>query len=416
MKASIIAIGDELLIGQVLDTNSNWLSSEITSLGVKLQEVSIVADQSSSISSQLKNQLSNSDIVILTGGLGPTKDDVTKETLADFFGVDSKLDQETLDRITKWFEHRGIDMIEANRDQAVVPSNCIVLQNTLGTAPGMWFDHKGKAIVSLPGVPYEMMQLFKQEVVPRIIDLKGSESAIAHSTLVVADIAESMLSKHLEEYEKTLPSGIQLSYLPNFQNIRLRLTDYKPEQNNINDAYMRLKSEVNQYLIAEGDKQIEEIVGELLLGQNATVSFAESCTGGNIAHLMTSVPGSSRYFEGGLVAYSYNIKEDMLGIDIDILKEHGAVSEDVVEQMAVSVRNKMNTDYALAVSGIAGPGGGLPNKPVGTVWVAVCNKMEVRSKLFHFRGDRQKVIQHTTSKALDFLRTLIMEQKDMIQI
>jgi nicotinamide-nucleotide amidase len=416
MKASIIAIGDELLIGQVLDTNSKWLASQLTSLGIKVQAISIIADQASSITSELSKQLNESDLVIFTGGLGPTKDDVTKEALADFFEVEYKLDSQSLERMSNWFEKKGMGMIEENRQQAYVPSNCTVLQNTLGTAPGMWFDYMKKSIVSLPGVPYEMKQLFIDEVTPKLLKQKGADNAITHQTLVVSGIAESMLSKQLDNFEQELPRGIQLSYLPNFQNLRLRLTNYKPREHDLNEAYNQLKKEVQDYLIAEGDKQIEEIVGELLLEQKATVSFAESCSGGNIAHLMTSVPGSSRYFEGGMVAYSYSVKENQLGIDPKLLLDHGAVSQEIVELMATSVREKMNTDYALAVSGIAGPGGGQPNKPVGTVWISVCNREQVMSKVFHFTGDRQKVIQHTTSKALEYLRALITKRMEMTEI
>jgi nicotinamide-nucleotide amidase len=414
MKASIVAIGDELLIGQVLDTNSSWLASELTKQGIKVQSVSVIADQASPILSALESESKQSDIIIFTGGLGPTKDDITKETLADYFGVGLRTDQDTLDRISSWFAKRGIELIEENIDQAKIPENCTVLPNYVGTAPGMWFDHQSKIIVSLPGVPYEMMELFVKEVLPRILEKRGSEEAIEHRTLVVSGIPESLLSKHLNNFEARLPEGLQLSYLPNFQNIRLRLTNYKPVSNDLSAVYSDLRSEVREYLIAEGDKQIVEIIGDMLLAKQASVSFAESCTGGNIAHEMTSVPGSSRYFEGGIVAYSYNIKESNLGIDHKFLVEHGAVSPEVVEAMATAIRRRMNTDFALAVSGIAGPGGGTPSKPVGTVWIAVCDKNSVHSRVFHFRGDRQKVIRHTTSRALDYLRELISGKLEMM--
>lgn len=414
MKASIVAIGDELLIGQVLDTNSSWLASQLTKQGIKVQSISLIADHSRAINDAIHSKLQESDLIIFTGGLGPTKDDITKETLADFFGVGLKTDEETLDRISQWFSKRGFELVQENIDQAKVPENCTVLPNFVGTAPGMWFEHEGKYLVSLPGVPYEMMELFTNMVLPKLESVQGAEAAIEHKTLVVSGIPESMLSKHLTNFEAGMPSNMQLSYLPNFQNIRLRLTDYTPVKNNLSEVYERLKMEVKDYLIAEGDKQIEEIVGEMLLERGATVSFAESCSGGNIAHLMTSVPGSSRYFEGGVVAYSYNIKETNLGIDHEYLLKHGAVSQEVVEQMAEAVRLNMNTDFSLAVSGIAGPGGGTPSKPVGTVWVAASSKHKLVSKVFHFRGDRQKVINHTTSKALDYLRELIQSTDEMM--
>lgn len=412
MKASIIAIGDELLIGQVQDTNSSWLANELTSLGIKIQSISLIADHDRAIVQTLKDQLEQSDFIIFTGGLGPTKDDVTKETLASFFGVDFKLDQSTLDRITKWFESRNRMMIQENKDQALIPANAEVLPNYVGTAPGMWFEENDAIVVSVPGVPYEMMELFEKQIKPRLEKMVKSESAIEHRTLVVSGIPESILSKELTDYEENLPNDMQLSYLPNFQIIRLRLTDYKPDgSGRVDYAYERLQKEVKEHLIALGDFRIEEIIGNMLLEQGATVSFAESCTGGNIAHRMTSVPGSSRYFEGGIVAYSYDIKETNLGISHELLLEFGAVSKEIVEAMAVSVRERMNTTYSIAVSGIAGPGGGMPNKPVGTVWIAASSENEVKSKMFHFRGDRQKVIRHTTSMALEFLRRLVNSQE-----
>jgi len=409
MKASIIAIGDELLIGQVQDSNSSWLASEFSKMGVKVQSISIIADYGPLLVQEIEESKRESNIIILTGGLGPTKDDVTKETLRDYFNVDYVQDVPTLERITSWFEKRGMDLIEQNIEQSMVPANCEVLPNHIGTAPGMWFTDGETIIVSVPGVPYEMKALFTQSVAPKILQLNSIDEVIEHKTLVVSGIPESLLSKELENFEAELPDDMQLSYLPNFQAIRLRLTDYKAiKPSRIEPAFEMLKAEVADYIIAEADQQIEEIVGQLLLSEKSTVSFAESCTGGNIAHKMTSVPGSSMYFEGGIVAYSYDVKEGSLGISQEILQKYGAVSQEVVEAMAKSIRVKMNTDYSLAVSGIAGPGGGMPNKPVGTVWIAVSSKETCKSQLFHFRGDRQKVIQHTTANALEFLRRLIV--------
>ena len=414
IQATIITIGDELLIGQVIDTNSAYIAQALNRIGVGVKNRIAVGDSKNDIVEALSNASKNSNIVILTGGLGPTADDITKPLLNEFFGGKLVIHQPTLDHITDIFVNRHKrPMIERNRKQAEVPDVCEVLFNETGTAPGMLFKKEGVFVFSLPGVPHEMRYLTNHHVIPSIVK-NFTTSPIMHRTLLTAGIGESFLAELIADFENNLPENIKLAYLPNFGMVRLRLTSSGLDENelktSIEEAFAKLKIAVADYLVTDEDENMEVVVGKLLKAKNQTVATAESCTGGFIGHLLSKHAGSSQFYTGGIISYDNRIKTEFLDVPVPILQTVGAVSQEAVEQMAKSVREKMNTDYAVSVSGIMGPSGQTDEKPLGMVWIGVANKEKVYSKVFYLRFDRLRNIEVTANQAINLLRLLIINK------
>ena len=415
IKVSIITIGDELLIGQVIDTNSAWMAQELNKAGIKVNRRVAVGDDWNEIWKALDEESANADVILITGGLGPTADDITKPLLCEYFNGKMVISQEALDNVIHIFENiHKRPVTERNRKQAEVPDNCKVIVNTRGTAPCMWFEKDKKIFVSMPGVPHEMKGLMEDNIIPELTKI-FTLPFICHRTLVTYGIGESSLADKIQDFENALPAHIKLAYLPNYGIVRLRLTssgiNKEETESEIENLFHQLQQEVKEFLVTNEDAPMEKVVGQLLLKNNETISTAESCTGGYIAHLLTSISGSSAYFDGSMVTYSYQAKENLLGVKNETLVNFGAVSEEVVKEMATGLLQKMKTNYAIAVSGVMGPGGGSPDKPVGSVWVAVGNKEKIVAKLFHFRFDRQKNIQLTAMNALNMMRLFIIENK-----
>ena len=414
IKASIITIGDELLIGQVIDTNSAYIAQALNKIGVQINNRIAVGDNKESITEALINTSSKCNIVIITGGLGPTADDITKPLLNEFFGGKLVIHQPTLEHITDIFVNKyKRPLIDRNIKQAEVPDVCEVLFNENGTAPGMQFKKGEVLFFALPGVPHEMKGLVDKYVVPKIQNFFSTPS-IEHRTLLTAGIGESFLAEQISDFELALPSNIKLAYLPNFGMVRLRLTgtgnDSKLLNSNINELFAQLKVKVAEYLVTDLDESMEMVVGRILKDKKQTVATAESCTGGFIGHLLSKHAGSSQFYTGGVISYDNRIKTEYLDVPADILQTVGAVSKEAVEQMAMAVREKMNTDYGVSVSGIMGPSGQTEEKPLGMVWIGVANKEKVHSKVFYLRFDRSRNIEVTATQAINLLRLLIINK------
>ncbi len=414
IQATIITIGDELLIGQVIDTNSAYIAQALNKIGVSVSNRIAVGDSKEAIIDALNNASANNNVVILTGGLGPTADDITKPLLNEYFGGKMVIHQPTLEHITDIFvnKHKR-PMIDRNRKQAEVPDVCEVLFNETGTAPGMLFKKDGVFYFSLPGVPHEMRFLTDKHVIPTIQN-SFTTQPILHRTLLTAGIGESFLAELIADLENELPSFIKLAYLPNFGMVRLRLTATGKDENelttNINAAFAKLKLAVAEYLVTDQDENMEVVVGKLLKQNNQTVSTAESCTGGYIGHLLSKHGGSSQFYTGGIISYDNRIKTEFLNVPEHILQTVGAVSQEAVEQMAKSVRESMKTDFAVSVSGIMGPSGQTDEKPLGMVWIGVASKEKVVSKVFYLRFDRLRNIEVTANQAINLLRLLIINK------
>jgi nicotinamide-nucleotide amidase len=413
IHAAIITIGDEILIGQITDTNSAWLGQELGKMGIRVNYRSSVGDVKEHIIHALDQAKKYADIIITTGGLGPTKDDVTKQTFCEYFNTSLIENKEVLEWVTKIFRMRKMPMIDSNRFQAMVPANCEVLFNNTGTAPGMLFREGEKIIISLPGVPFEMKNIFEEHCSPTI---KKSFilPSIIHRTIQTTSIGESFLAEKIKDWENKLPSHINLAYLPSVGQVRLRLSGYSDDLSSLtiemNDIISDLYNYTGEYIFGEEDTSLQKAVGELLKTNNTSLSTAESCTGGYLAHLITSVPGSSSYYKGSIIAYDNKIKMAELGVSSDILNSVGAVSEACVKQMAQSVRLKMKTDYGIATSGIAGPDGGTVEKPVGTVWIAISSSSTTFAKQFNMGDNRERTILRTALQGLDMLRKTILEE------
>lgn len=411
MRAEIITIGDELLIGQVVDTNSAWLGQMLNKFNIKIHRINSISDNADEIKLQLTECLNRSELIIVTGGLGPTKDDITKKTLAEFFGMGWRTDAIVLAQLEAFFKNRGREMLEVNKLQAELPDACTTLYNEWGTAPGMWFEHNGKIIISMPGVPYEMKNIFEFKALP-LINERFSQPKLLHQTIVTINVPESILAKRIESVEDHLPSYIKLAYLPNWNIVRLRLTGVEQEGKDLVKEIAQHTEAIIEILgdavVANEDLSMAEIVFNLLSAKNQTLSIAESCTGGYISHQMTMIPGASKVFVGSVVSYSNSVKHHQLGVESTLFETVGAVSEQVVTQMVEGVRERLTTDYAIAVSGIAGPGGGSVEKPVGTVVIGVCNKDTTLVQTYHFIGDRSNVIGRSNNMAFDMLRRLIL--------
>jgi nicotinamide-nucleotide amidase len=410
MKAEIITIGDELLIGQVIDTNSAWIGQHLNSLGISLYQRTACGDNKEQILACLNDASLRSDIIILTGGLGPTKDDITKKTLCEYFNTSLVIDEKVLEWVTRIFRVRKMPMLEINLQQAQVPSNCKTLWNRSGTAPGMWFDINNKIFISLPGVPFEMKVIFEEEVTP-LLKQKFELPFIYHRTLQTCSIGESFLAEKIKDIENELPSHIKLAYLPSVGAVRLRLSAYgNNEENLINEVNIicnKMYENIGEYIFGENNDSLSEVVGNLLKQKNKTLATAESCTGGFIAHQITSIPGSSKYFIGSIISYDNKIKQQELNVTNDTLLNDGAVSEECVKQMSSAILNKFGVDYAIATSGVAGPDGGTDEKPVGTVWIAIASIHEVVTKKFNMGDNRERTILRTSLMALDMLRKML---------
>ncbi len=401
MNLSVIAIGDELLIGQVTDTNSGEIARHINPYGWQVNDVQVVSDNPSDIKRSIDRAFELSDVVLTTGGLGPTKDDLTKQVLRDYFGGELKEDPEVLRNVREVIEKRGLKLNDLTAMQAIVPTSCQVIQNRVGTAPIMWFERDGKVLVAMPGVPFETREMFQSEVFPRLLERFHTDEAVEHRTVMVSDISESKLAMELDEWESSLPSWLHLAYLPKPGLIRLRLDGRHHDADFLKSVIERYRLEllerVKEHLLFDDDRSVAEILLHYLNRNHLTVATAESCTGGNIAHEITSVPGSSSAMMGGVVAYSNEVKMRLLGVPADMLAAHGAVSRPVAEAMAEGARKATGADVAIATSGIAGPGGGTPEKPVGTVCIAVSTPDGTESQTYHFPGNRQRVIDRATT-------------------
>lgn len=408
VRVSVITIGDELLIGQVIDTNSAWIGQELNKIGVWVHRRLAVGDEWNEIWKALDDESAVSNVILITGGLGPTADDITKPLLCEYFGGKLITDEATLEHISYLFTEvfkRPLPLLESNRRQALVPDVATVLKNEVGTAPNMLFEKDGKMFISMPGVPHEMKAAMNNHVLP-LLQQRFQLPYIGHRTLLTAGIGESFLAERIKGFESSLPSNIKLAYLPNYGMVRLRLTaqgDKEKTERELNERFAILKEEVKDVLAVDEDIPFEILVGKLLRQHNKTVSTAESCTGGYIAHLITSIAGSSDYFKGSVVSYSNSIKENILQVKNETLSTVGAVSEETVKEMISGVLKMMQTDYAVAVSGIMGPGGGSEDKPVGTVWIAVGNAEKIETKRMHFRFDRKRNIELTAVNALYLL-------------
>lgn len=402
MKAIIITIGDEILMGQILDTNSQYIARKLTQIGMEITEILSIPDKRDEIYETVEYAMEEADLILVTGGLGPTKDDVTKKVLAEYFGSHLVMNPQVLEWLEEMLKGRGLSMNEGNRSQALLPDNCRILRNLKGTASGMWFEKGWKSLISLPGVPFEMEYLMDAYVIP---DLKAKypHLQLEYRMLKVYDIPESQLAQHLKKWEDGLNDGLALAYLPSPGLVKLRLTAKGEGVNLLEKVYESLKRELKGLKYTEGEDSIEKQLGELLREKGATVATAESCTGGYIAHLITSVAGSSDYFKGSVVAYANPVKESVLRVDSKDLERNGAVSEAVVLQMAEGVRKVMGVDYAISTSGIAGPAGGTAEKPVGTVWIGIATPKKSYARLFVFSYTRERNIAKAASKALEML-------------
>ena len=412
VNASIITIGDELLIGQTIDTNSAFIGTELNKIGVWVKRRIAVGDIKEDILQALAEQSKTSQIIIITGGLGPTADDITKPALCEYFGSELVVNEEALQNVKDIFTRLKRPLIERNIKQAEVPHNCTVLPNTRGTAPGMWFEKDGVIYVSLPGVPHEMKGLIELSVIPKLKE-HFTLPVVLHRTLLTAGKGESEVAELLKDFEAALPPHIKLAYLPSNGMVRLRLTGKAPEQETLarelDRQFSSLKALVQEWMVADEDIPIELAVSRLLKERGKTLSTAESCTGGYIAHLITSHSGSSQFFMGTVVSYANEVKEQVLGVRQATLSEFGAVSEQTVSEMAAGARRVLKTDYAIATSGIMGPEGGTPGKPIGTVWIAVAGPGGVRARQHFFRFDRRRNIELAAATALNMLRVYLLE-------
>jgi nicotinamide-nucleotide amidase len=403
MQVEIITIGDEILIGQIVDTNSAWMAAELNKAGFEVVQITSVHDNEKQITEALELALERADVVLFTGGIGPTKDDITKLTLCRYFGAELVFDAQVYADIEKLLKNRMRAMNELTKSQAMVPDKAVVISNPIGTAPITWFDKGEKVVVSMPGVPYEMKRAMEFEIIPRL-QKQFQPQAIIHKTSLVTGYPESALALKIADWENALPEQIHLAYLPHFNIVKLRLSaaqdDFVSTKNEIDRQVALLKVILGDAVIAEEDISLEELVGRHLRAAGKTLATAESCTGGHIAHRITTIAGSSAYFRGSVIAYSNEIKSRLLGVDEQVINRHGAVSEEVVRQMALGVADKLSADYVIATSGIAGPDGGTDEKPVGTVWIAVGTKDSLVSRRFQFSLDRQLNIERTTQTAL----------------
>jgi nicotinamide-nucleotide amidase len=407
ITAEILAIGDELLYGQTLDTNSHWISGELDKIGIKVVRRTTIGDIEEEIISAFAEAEKRADVILITGGLGPTSDDLTKPCLAKYFNCELQIHEEALAEVTEFFKSRGRELTELNRLQAALPTACIKITNPNGTAPGMWFDKGEKVFMSMPGVPHEMKMMITNYVIPRLLK-KYQMPVIHHKMIRTIGIGESMLAEKIENWEKALPPHIKLAYLPSLGEVKLRLTGTGQSLQALQDETDALTENLlefaGNYIYGYGEEPIEVVIGNTLRHKKLTLAIAESCTGGYLSHLITSVPGSSEYFLGSMIPYAYEIKMRQLGVKPETLEKFGAVSEPTIIEMANIVRAKFNTDIGVATSGIAGPGGATPDKPVGTVWIAYSDKHQTVTKKLQLSKDRMINIRMASTAVLNLIR------------
>lgn len=412
MNVHIVTVGDEILIGQITDTNSAWMATQLNLHGARIQGMSSISDELEDITTTLARLSEKVDVILMTGGLGPTKDDVTKKAIAQYYGTGFVFSQETYDRILGYFKRFGRKTTEAHRQQCFMPQNAELLTNNMGTAPGMWFDENDTVLVSMPGVPYEMKYLMENEVIPRL-KLRFPLHAIAHRTIQTIGEGESRIAERISDFEDSLPENIKLAYLPNLGRVRIRLSGIGEDQvaleAQLDGLVSELVPQIDDLVFGYHTDTIEEVIGKLLKEREMTLSTAESCTGGHVAHQITAVPGSSAYFMGSIVAYDNTVKQNLLGVKSETLAAHGAVSEACVIEMAAGVRQQLNTDIGISISGIAGPTGGTPEKPVGTIWMAISNGERTVTRKLQLGKNRVLNIKYTSNQALNLVRQMLLE-------
>lgn len=415
IKAEIIAIGDELLYGQIIDTNSHWISQELDLIGVRVIRRTTVGDNKTDILSAFHQAEQRADIILITGGLGPTNDDLTKSLLAEYFDCDIELVPEALEAVRTFFEKRGRELTLTNQMQAHLPTKCQYVPNEVGTAPGMWFEENGCVWMSMPGVPHEMKKLMTDFVLPKVKSLYELP-IIFHRVVRTVGIGESWLADLIKNWEESLPSHIRLAYLPSLGQVRMRLTafgdDLESLRNEVDLQIEAIKPLIDKYIYGYDQESLEEAIGRLLIQENKKIALAESCSGGYISHLITSIPGSSAYFQGALVPYHNTFKSRILDVKEKVLEEFGAVSQQTIIEMAENIRTLFNADFGLASSGIAGPGGGWADKPVGTVWIACAFEGKTITKKLQLTQDRILNIQLTGVAVLNLLRNCILEKTE----
>jgi nicotinamide-nucleotide amidase len=407
ITAELLTIGDEILYGQIVDTNSQWMSVALSDIGVKVIRKTTVGDQESEILTAFAEAESRADIVLITGGLGPTSDDLTKPCLAKYFNCEIRMHDEALAEVTEFFKSRGRELTEINRQQAALPVCCEKVTNKMGTAPGMWFAQHGKIFVSMPGVPHEMKRMMSDIIIPKL-QQTFKTPVIQHTVIRTVGIGESFLAEKIAPWEKSLPDHIKLAYLPSLGEVKLRLTAFGENREKINaeslELVEKLQTLAGEYIFGVGEDPLEVVLGKKLREKKLTLAVAESCTGGFLSHLITSVPGSSDYFSGGLIPYAYDIKRQQLGVSPETLEKFGAVSEETIREMANLVRTKFKTDIGVATSGIAGPGGGTAEKPVGTVWIAYSDTHQTVTKKLQLSKDRMINIRMSSVAVLNLIR------------
>ena len=407
MKADIITIGDEILIGQIIDTNSAWIAARLGEIGVSIRRKYSIGDRREEIISAVEESMEKAEITIITGGLGPTKDDITKRVLAEIFNSPMVCHTETYERVERMMAARGIAFNDLNKGQAMVPECCTVLANHKGTAPGMWFERNGRVVVSLPGVPFEMEGLMTESVLP-LLTRHFELSSVVHRTAITYGLAESMMAELIAPWEDALPPHLHLAYLPSPSQLRLRLSAYDVDkeqaEREFDEQFAKLIPILGDYFVGWGDTTVQSAVAEILVERGETLASAESCTGGVIASKFTAMSGASEYFWGGVVSYDNSVKENVLGVSRHNLETYGAVSEQVARQMAEGVRRLCGTTYGVATTGVAGPTGGSPEKPVGTVWVAVATPTHTIAKLFQHGKVRAVNIERAATAAINLLR------------
>ncbi|MBP6977650.1 MAG: competence/damage-inducible protein A [Lentimicrobiaceae bacterium] len=406
-KAEIITIGDELLIGQVINTNAAWIAAELNAIGIEVIRMTSVGDVLTDMLDAMKEASARADLILMTGGLGPTKDDITKTALCDFFGARMRFNETVFQQVQALLQQRGFPMRDSSRSQAFVPEGCRPVQNSVGTAPGMWFEKTDRIYIVMPGVPFEMKAMMTDHILP-CLKARFKGDFILHKTILTTGAGESQISEMVSSWESALPPSIRLAYLPQPGLVRLRLsargTDPGELQNAVADQVQRLQRIIPDLIFGYDDDSLEGVIGKRLAEIHQTLATAESCTGGYIAHLITGIPGSSQYYVGSIISYANSVKELELGVRPESLHQFGAVSEQVVTQMALGIRERFGVDYAIATSGIAGPDGGTPEKPVGTVWLAVASPAGTVAQKFFFNDDRQRFIHRTSLAALNMLR------------
>lgn len=413
MKGSIITIGDEILLGQIIDTNSTWLGNQMNMMGIDVVSMMTISDKTKAIHKALDEALSQSDLVVMTGGLGPTKDDITKKAIAEYLGSDMYLDEQLVSRIQGYFEKRNIPFLDAHKAQCMMPSLAISLRNSLGTAPGMLFEKEGKYMLSMPGVPYEMKDIFSNSFQQAWLDINKLDMHIYHKTIRTVGMGESRIAEKIADIVDALPEEISMSYLPSLGEVKLRLTARSNEDltDQVEHHATLISERIPELIYGYGKMTLAGGLQQLLLNKGLTLATAESCTGGYLAHKLTEVPGSSGYYMGSIIAYDYKPKKVLLGVQPSTLEKHGAVSEETVKEMLVGVLDKFGTDLGIAISGIAGPGGGMPDKPVGTIWMAYGSRSDIRTKMLSLAKDRLKNIQYTAVAGMNALRKFVLSKK-----